>query len=155
MPSSEHEGAEPDSFCVEIKARNDTTITSKTCEKASENSSLRCSLAPKNTIAQTEMENRNPDVNFILEALVGSLFTLTAEGDLLSEDQNIESFKNRTRAVASPIGSVSSKTHQAHHTFSPTQCHVREPTIGPKLGVFFTEEGDLLLEDDHCESSEK
>ena len=33
----------------------------------------------KRTMTQSEMENKNPDVKFILEALVGGLMTLTAE----------------------------------------------------------------------------
>ena len=59
---------------------------------------------------QTEMGN--PDVKLTLEALVGSLLTLTTELDLLPEDPNFESLKNRTRAVASLIDLFLSKIYQ-------------------------------------------
>ena len=49
------------------------------------------------------MKCNNPDVKFILEALIGILMAWTAEGDLLLEDQQFELFKNTTWAVASPI----------------------------------------------------
>ena len=60
---------------------------------------------PTATKIQTEMENKKPDVKFFLEAFVGSLTTVTVEGDHLFEDHNVVTFNNRTWAVASPIDS--------------------------------------------------
>ena len=59
---------------------------------------------------QAEMETKNTDVKFILEARVGSLMALTAEGDLLLAHQHSKSLKNKKRAVARPIDSFS-KVH--------------------------------------------
>ena len=61
---------------------------------------------------QTWMESKHPDVKFILEALVGSLTALTAEGDLLLDDKNSQPLKNTTLAVATPINSFLSEIHQ-------------------------------------------
>ena len=57
----------------------------------------------------------NPDVKFSLEAFFEKPMALTAEGDLLLENQKNESVKNRTWAVASPMDSVLSKIN---HVFS-------------------------------------
>ena len=63
---------------------------------------------------QAEMENKNPDVKSMLEALVGNLVVWTAEGDLLLEDQkNSSHSRTRTWAVASPIDSFLSKINEA------------------------------------------
>ena len=61
------------------------------------------------TITQTEMENKNTDVKFILEVFVGSLSTSTAEGDLFLEDEISSHSKNRTWAVPNAIHSFLSK----------------------------------------------
>ena len=62
---------------------------------------------------QAEMKNKSPDVKFMLEALVGCLMALTAVGDLLLEDPNFESLKDRAWAVASTLDSFLSENHQA------------------------------------------
>ena len=68
------------------------------------------------------MENKNPDVKFILEALVGSLMALTTEGDLLLEDEL--SGQLRIRLTRS-----GQKIIKQNHPCSPTRCYVREPAI--------------------------
>ena len=77
------------------------------------NNSLRHHSLQKRTMMSTEMEKKNPDAKFTLKNVVRSLMTLTAEGNLLHEGHNVESLKNRTRAVASPIGSLLSNVHKA------------------------------------------
>ena len=79
-------------------------------EKLRKNSSLRCILAPKYDEDANPMGNKIPYVKFIQEALARSLLALTAEGNLLLEDEN---FENRTWADASPINSFLSQIHQA------------------------------------------
>ena len=80
---------------------------------------------------QAAVKNKCPDVQFILEALAGSLTDFTEEGDFLLEDQNLESLKNGPWAVVSPIDSILSKNHQAE-ACSPTQHYVWEPMLSPR-----------------------
>ena len=115
----EQEGAEPDASGAGILLSRNSSEghmsqkmgISKPCGKH------RKKALKERTKAQTKMENKNPDVKFISEALVGSLTASTAEEDLLLEDQNVKSLKNRTWAVASPIDSFFSEIHQAKKTY--------------------------------------
>ena len=59
------------------------------------------------------MENKNPDVQFILEALVGNPTAFTAQGDILLEDPSFEPLKISTWTVENTIDSLLSKIHQA------------------------------------------
>ena len=59
------------------------------------------------------MKHKYPGVQFILDALAGSLVVLTAEGDLLIEDDHIESSKTGKWAMMSPTDSVLAQIHQA------------------------------------------
>ena len=58
------------------------------------------------------MEHKCPNVQFILEALVGSLVVFTSKGYLLLEDQIFEPLKKDKWAVLSPEDSILSKIHQ-------------------------------------------
>ena len=49
------------------------------------------------------MENKNPDVKFILEALVGSLLALTTEGNLLLEDEQGGQLRTRLTRTCQKI----------------------------------------------------
>ena len=67
------------------------------------------------------MGPKNPDVQFILEAPVGSLVASTAEGDFLLEEQTVESPQNGTSADVSPRDSKMSTIYQAEaYMFSDT-----------------------------------
>ena len=81
----------------------------------------------KKTITQTLMEYQNPDVKFILEALVGSLMTLTAEGDLLLENQNFESKRKERGQSRVRLSHGCQESIRQNHTRSPTQCYFRTP----------------------------
>ena len=70
------------------------------------------SLQQRVTI-RAAMEHKHRDVQFILEALVGSLVGLAAERDLLLEDDNFESLKKAKWTVVSLKDSLLGKTHQA------------------------------------------
>ena len=73
-------------------------------------------------LRKTIMESKNPDVKFILEAFVGSLLALTAEGNLLLEDEQGGQLRTRlTRCCQKIIKQT--------HPCSPTRCYVREPAI--------------------------
>ena len=116
-------GAQPDAFWQEIcrkknlgRQRSQKKSISKPCGKASDKKQP---SLPKRTKMQTKLENKEPDVRFIPEALIGSLMGWTAEGDLLLEDQTSRVAQEQTCAAASPIGSCLSKIHQAKSYMFP------------------------------------
>ena len=59
------------------------------------------------------MEHRYPNVQFIMDALAGSLVVSTAEGDFLLEGDHFESVTTGKVALVSPIESVLTKIHDA------------------------------------------
>ena len=89
--------------------------------KASENSSLCHNLTPEKKVRmRSAMEDKYPNVQFILDALAKILAVLSAEGDLLLEDARFELFKTRKWAMVSPINSVVQRSIKQKRTLSPT-----------------------------------
>ena len=114
MRSSEQEGANVDGFWQEIcQATN-------WCGRDSElRLSTRPSRCKKKKQLREAVEFNFPNVQYILDTLVGSLVTSEAKGNLLLQDENSEPLQKRRWKIASPIDSTLLNIHQANvHVFS-------------------------------------
>ena len=83
------------------------------------------------TKMQTEMENQDPDVKFTLEALVGSLTTLSGRRPLARRSENPSQSRTERGQFQVRLAHTSKNPSRQHHTRSPSRYHVRGPVIRP------------------------
>ena len=70
-------------------------------------------------VVNAAMDFDFPDVQYILNALIGSFITLTAEGNVLQTNQQYNGLKGELWKVVGPTASILSEAHHAQvHVFS-------------------------------------